>query len=92
MLAELVCSNSLKSTDPHTASGLLKAELAMLGCRLLDIAALAAVPAGHALAVDREEFAASVTGEIEESRRVEVERKEQDKLPEEGCVIVASGR
>ena len=91
MLAELVCSNSLKSTDPHTASGLLKAELGILGCRLLDIAGRAAVPAGHALAVDREEFAAAVTNEIERSGLVEVERREQKTIPDDGCVIVASG-
>ena len=59
-LAEIVCSNSLKSTAPATPSGLLKAELDLLGCRLLDCARKTAVPAGSALAVDREEFSRAV--------------------------------
>ena len=60
-LAELVCSNSLKSDDPNTASGLLKRELELLDCRLLSIARTCAVPAGNALAVDRTQFAAAVS-------------------------------
>ncbi len=60
LLAELVCSNSLKSLDPDTASGCLKAELELLGCRLLGAASRAAVPAGAALAVDPAAFAAEV--------------------------------
>jgi methylenetetrahydrofolate--tRNA-(uracil-5-)-methyltransferase len=60
-LAELVCSNSLKSTDPIRAQGLLKEELRQLGCRLLPIADSAALPGGAALAVDRERFAQAVT-------------------------------
>lgn len=55
-MAELVCSNSLKSVSAETASGLLKDELALLGCRLLEIAKKCAVPSGSALAVDREKF------------------------------------
>ncbi len=60
-LAEIVCSNSFKSTLPDTASGVLKGELEVLGSRLLRAARATAVPAGHALAVDREVFAAAVT-------------------------------
>ncbi len=60
MLAEIVCSNSLKSCDPATASGLLKLELEQLGCRLLVAARSAAVPAGAALAVDRVQFSEEV--------------------------------
>ena len=63
-LAEIVCSNSLKSTEPATASGLLKAELDLAGCRLLGAARGAAVPAGAALAVDRELFSAAVAALI----------------------------
>ncbi len=91
LLAELVCSNSLKSTDPVTASGLLKAELKALGCRLLETASRCAVPAGHALAVDREIFASEVTATIERSALIEVERVEQTALPADGCAIVSTG-
>ena len=59
-LAELVCSNSLKSTQPETASGLLKEELDLLGSRLLPLARECAVPSGSALAVDREQFSLAV--------------------------------
>jgi methylenetetrahydrofolate--tRNA-(uracil-5-)-methyltransferase len=91
MLAELVCSNSLKSVDPTTASGLLKEELKKLRCKLLEIASRCAVPAGHALAVDRELFASEVTSFIEESPLIEIERGEESAIPSDGCVIVATG-
>jgi methylenetetrahydrofolate--tRNA-(uracil-5-)-methyltransferase len=55
-LAEIVCSNSFKSTLLDTASGVLKAEMDVLGCRLLEVARASAVPAGHALGIDRELF------------------------------------
>ena len=63
--AELVCSNSLKSTKPESAAGMLKAELDALGSHLLAAAHRHAVPAGGALAVDREAFARDVTALIE---------------------------
>jgi methylenetetrahydrofolate--tRNA-(uracil-5-)-methyltransferase len=63
-LAELVCSNSLKSTDPQRAAGLLKEELRQLDCRLLAIADRVSIPGGAALTVDREAFAQAVTDEI----------------------------
>ena len=91
MLAELVCSNSLKSVDPLTASGLLKKELSSLRCILLETASRCAVPAGHALAVDRELFASEVTALIEESPLIELERGEQVTLPADGCAIIATG-
>src|SRR5438128_12601313 len=59
--AELVCSNSLKSTTPNTAPWLLKEEMRRAGSRLLEIACETAVPAGHALAVDRAVFSQKVT-------------------------------
>ena len=59
--AELVCSNSLKSTKSETAAGLLKTELSKMGCVLLGVARQTSVPAGGALAVNRDEFSAEVT-------------------------------
>jgi len=81
-LAEIVCSNSLKSTAPATASGLLKQELGLLGCRLLECAREAAVPAGAALAVDREIFSRIVTARLLEQSNVTVVREEITALPE----------
>src|SRR5437879_7996332 len=63
--AELVCSNSLKSDSENTAPWVLKEEMRRAGSRLLEIARQSAVPAGHALAVDRTAFAAKVTATIE---------------------------
>ena len=91
LLAELVCSNSLKSTDPLTASGLLKNELRALGCALLGAAARSSVPAGHALAVDRELFAKEVTSMVKASPLIELRREEAMELPREGRVIAATG-
>lgn len=90
-LAELVCSNSLKSEHPDTASGLLKQELSMLGCRLLDYADRARVPAGHALAVDRELFSRIVTEEVESDPLISLERREQRDLDLPDCSVIATG-
>jgi len=90
-LAELVCSNSLKSEHPDTASGLLKRELGMLRCRLLDLADRARVPAGHALAVDRELFSRIVTGEVEAEPLICIERREQRDLDLPACSVIATG-
>jgi methylenetetrahydrofolate--tRNA-(uracil-5-)-methyltransferase len=90
-LAELVCSNSLKSDHPETASGLLKRELRILGCKLLGIAADSSVPAGHALAVDRELFAGRVTEAVESEPLIGIERLEQKDLDLAPCSVVASG-
>jgi len=73
---ELVCSNSLKSTDISTAGGLLKAELEILGCSLLEIAKGCTVAAGSALAVDRKKFEDSVTNAIKTEKLIEVECRE----------------
>jgi methylenetetrahydrofolate--tRNA-(uracil-5-)-methyltransferase len=96
LLAELVCSNSLKSEQPDSAPWLLKEELRRLGSLLLRIAGEVAVPAGQALAVDREQFAARVTCAIESSPLITVRREEVTELPESGSpesglVIVATG-
>jgi len=74
--AELVCSNSLKSDTENTAPWLLKEEVRRAGSLLMEIAQRTAVPAGHALAVDREKFAAAVTAAIErDSARRTAERE-----------------
>src|ERR1700679_3852074 len=70
--AELVCSNSLKSDSENTAPWLLKEEMRRAGSMLLEIARERAVPAGHALAVDREKFAEAVTAAIEREPLIEV--------------------
>lgn len=89
-LAELVCSNSLKATGDDTASGMLKAEMDRLGGTLLSLARKAAVPAGGALAVDREEFSRLVEEELDRLG-VNVVRKEADSVPGEGITLVACG-
>lgn len=89
-LAELVCSNSFKSDDPITAAGELKRELEYLGSMLLQVARICAVPAGGALAVDREVFAQTVTDHIEDHPLIELVRREVCELPE-GKVIIATG-
>lgn len=89
MLAELVCSNSLKSTKADSAAGVLKAELDLMGCELLRFAREAAVPAGGALAVDRETFSTLVTKAIEDNPRINVVREEVTRIPEGQCVIAA---
>lgn len=90
-LAELVCSNSLKSADPDTAAGLLKWELERLGSHLIRIAYENRVPAGGALAVDRSLFAAAVTAAVEVRENIAVVREELTAIPEDGFVIVATG-
>ena len=89
-LAELVCSNSLGSNLPDRASGLLKNETRLLGSMLLECAEEAALPAGGALAVDRELFARKVTQRIEAHPNIELVREEVKELPV-APAIVASG-
>ncbi len=88
---ELVCSNSLKSEQLHSAPWLLKQEMRRLDSMLLRAADRARVPGGHALTVDREIFSAEITREIESHPRIEIRRDEVTELPSEGVVIVASG-
>jgi len=89
-LAELVCSNSLGSNLPDRASGVLKAELRRLGSLLLEIAELTALPAGAALAVDRELFAVKVTERIAAHPNIQLIREECPEIPDVPAVI-ASG-
>lgn len=91
-LAEIVCSNSFGSQGDTTASGLLKLELAALGCRLLQIAASIAVPAGKALAVDRDQFAALVTETIQNHPLITLTGKEITDIPTDAdYVLIATG-
>ena len=90
-LAEIVCSNSLKSIDLSTASGLLKAELELLDCLLLKVAKQVSVPAGSALAVDRELFAKTVTEEIKKLDNVEIVYQEVESIDPNEHTIIATG-
>lgn len=90
-LAEVVCSNSFKS-DLHTnACGLLKEELRILDSLLISCAEETKVPAGQALAVDREKFSLLVTKKIEENLNIEVIHEEIQQIPMQGIVIIATG-
>lgn len=90
-LAELVCSNSLKSDLPATAQGLLKAEMRAWGSLILECAEQARVPAGSALAVDRECFAQLVTERIENHPNIETIRQEVEAPPANEVSIIATG-
>src|SRR5215831_11757161 len=90
-LAEIVCSNSLKSDQPYNASWLLKEELRRLGSILIQIADTVRVPAGGSLAVDRDRFAASVTETVSNHPNIELVRQEVTEIPQEGIVVIASG-
>ena len=90
--AELVCSNSLKSESENTAPWLLKEEMRRAGSLLLRIARETSVPAGHALAVDREAFAARVTEAISAEPNITVVRREVTEISEDnGLTVVATG-
>src|SRR5882762_6231192 len=91
-LAELVCSNSLKSEQPNSAPWLLKEELRRLRSLLInEIAPRTRVPAGHALTVDRDLFAAEVTRALEADSAIEIRREEVTTLNPENIWIIASG-
>ncbi|MDE2820184.1 MAG: methylenetetrahydrofolate--tRNA-(uracil(54)-C(5))-methyltransferase (FADH(2)-oxidizing) TrmFO [Chloroflexota bacterium] len=90
-LAELVCSNSLGSKLPDRATGILQAEMKMLGSLLMRCAEAASVPAGGALAVDRLRFAESVTETLNLHPNIEVIREEVTELPGDAPAIVATG-
>lgn len=90
-LAELVCSNSLGSKLPDRATGMLQNEMMMMNSLLLRCAQAAAVPAGGALAVDRDQFASRVTRYITQHKNIELRREEVTELPEREPTIVATG-
>ena len=89
--AELVCSNSLKARRIESAAGLLKEEMRRLGSLCVPIAYDCAVPAGGALAVDRDAFSAAVTEKIKNHPLITVKQGEVTAIPDEGVVIVATG-
>ena len=90
-LAELVCSNSLKSEAESTAPWLLKEELRRLDSLLLRAADKARVPGGHALTVDRGKFSAEVAAAIEAERLIELRREEVPSVPRDAIAVVATG-
>lgn len=91
LLAELVCSNSLRAAGVENAVGLLKEEMRHLGSLTMQAAEQTQVPAGGALAVDREEFAAYITRQVTEHPLIEVIRQELSDIPSSGIVVVATG-
>src|ERR1700730_3678103 len=90
-LAEIVCSNSLKSDEPGSAPYLLKEELRRAGSLVMEAAAATRVPAGAALAVDRHTFAELVTERIENEPRIEIVREEVTRIPETDIAVIATG-
>lgn len=90
-LAEFVCSNSLGSIDPTNASGLLKKEMSILGSYLIETAKQVQVPAGNALAIDRNLFSKNVEELILNSGRINIIREEIKTIPQNEPVILASG-
>jgi methylenetetrahydrofolate--tRNA-(uracil-5-)-methyltransferase len=89
--AELVCSNSLKSESENTAPWLLKEEMRRAGSLLIEIAKKCAVPAGHALAVDRTEFSRRVTEAISREPLIHIRREETTKIDDAEITIIATG-
>lgn len=89
--AELVCSNSLRSSQLSNAVGLLKEEMRRLGSLIMEAADATAVPAGSALAVDRNKFSQYITNKIRQNDNVTVFEVEVTALPTEGITVVASG-
>ncbi len=90
-LAELVCSNSFRNDSLETAVGLLKREMRSLDSLVMRVADAVRVPAGSALAVDREGFARAMTAEVEALDSVTLHREEVLEVPEEGVSVIASG-
>ena len=89
--AELVCSNSLRSNELSNAVGVLKAELSALGSLIMEAAYATQVPAGSALAVNREAFSDYITKAIKEHPLITVHTEEVKALPEDGIVVCATG-
>ncbi len=90
-LAEIVCSNSLKTDQPGSAPHLLKEELRNGNSLIMESADRNSVPAGSALAVDREEFSKDVTEKVENHKNIQLIRKEVSEIPNEGITIIATG-
>ena len=90
-LAELVCSNSLRSNIPGNAVGLLKEEMRLMDSLIIEAADATAVPAGKALAVDRTEFSRTIENKLLSQKDMEIIRKEITAIPTDGPVIIATG-
>ena len=90
-LGELVCSNSFRARSLVNAVGLLKEEMGRLGSLILNVAEETRVPAGDALAVDRQAFAATLTSRIGSHPSIRIVREEIKEIPPEGVIIIASG-
>ena len=90
-LAEIVCSNSLGSNDPLSAPGMLKEEMRKLNSLIIRVADKVRIPAGTALAVDRDEFARQVTQALTEHPNVKILREEIQEIPEDALCIIATG-
>ncbi|MEP6718690.1 MAG: methylenetetrahydrofolate--tRNA-(uracil(54)-C(5))-methyltransferase (FADH(2)-oxidizing) TrmFO [bacterium] len=90
-LAEIVCSNSLKSDEFGSAPYLLKEELRRAGSLVMEVASATRVPAGAALAVDRQKFAERITREIEGNPNIELVREEATEIPADEITIIATG-
>jgi methylenetetrahydrofolate--tRNA-(uracil-5-)-methyltransferase len=91
LLAELVCSNSLRSDDPATPAGMLKAELRRAGSLIIQCADATRVPAGEALAVDRHAFSRLVTTTLALEPNVRIERRPAEDLPAAGVPVIVAG-
>ena len=89
--AELVCSNSLRAGNIENAVGLLKEEMRRLGSLIMECADATAVPAGGALAVDRNLFSEMVTKKVSENPLITVHREEVTDIPQDGVVVIATG-
>ncbi|HEX2986038.1 MAG TPA: methylenetetrahydrofolate--tRNA-(uracil(54)-C(5))-methyltransferase (FADH(2)-oxidizing) TrmFO [Caproiciproducens sp.] len=89
--AELICSNSLKAERVESAAGLLKAEMRRLGSLLVDCAYECRVPAGGALAVDRDRFSGMVTQKLQNYNRIHICHQEIKAIPPEGITVIATG-
>src|SRR5213078_2725821 len=90
-LAEIVCSNSLKSDESGSAPYLLKEELRRAGSLVMDCAMATRVPAGAALAIDRQKFAELITGQIEKNPDIELVREEVKNIAADEITIIATG-
>ena len=89
--AEIVCSNSLKSKDITTASGVLKQELTQLGCNLLEVAYQVQVPAGQALAIDRDKFSSIITEKIKNHKNITLFCEDVGKFETNAITVIATG-
>ncbi len=90
-LAEIVCSNSLGSNDPNSAPGILKQEMRQLGSLIIQVADSVRIPAGMALAVDRDQFAQTITQTLAEHPNIKILREEIQEIPQDAFCIIATG-